>query len=444
MSERTSERMRQARRSALGGLLGTALEYFDFTMYGIVAAVVLGKVFFPAQDSGTAEMGAMASFGVAYVARPVGALVLGHLGDRVGRQKMLLFTIVVMGSATFLIGCLPSYQMIGAFAPAALVILRLAQGFSAAGEQAGSSTLTMEHAPDHRRSFYTSWTNTGTLLGVVLGQVAFLPVLALPEKDLLAWGWRLPFLVSALGMVVVIFIRRGLRDAEIFVAARDEGVRESLPLRALFRSNWKNLIRVVLCCLMAAPASIASVFGLSYATRIVGINPSILVLSGVVGTTIAMVTIPFWALLSDRIGRRPVFIGGVLIAGVMIFPLLHFTSTRNIPMIVVSQYLFLIFLMAGQALQLAIYTEMFETKVRFSGVAVGTQFGYLLAGFAPAISYGILQPGPNGWIPVAVFGAVCCVVAAAAAFSARETRGVSLERLDGALPEPRSVPERLT
>jgi len=156
-----------------------------------------------------------------------------------------------------------------------------------------------------------------------------------------------------------------------------------------------------------------------------------------------MVAIPFWALLSDRIGRRPVFIGGVLLAGTMIFPMLHFTSAKNIFLIVVFSYLFTIFLMAGQALQLAIYTEMFETKVRFSGVAVGTQFGYLLAGFAPAISYLILQPGPNGWIPVAVFGAVCCVVAAAAAFSARETRGISLERLDGALPAPRPVPEPL-
>jgi len=445
MSKETSdERLRQTRRSALGGLLGTALEYFDFTMYGIVAAVVFGKVFFPAQDSGMAEIGAMASFGVAYIARPIGALVLGHLGDRVGRQKMLLFTIVLMGSATFLIGCLPSYQTIGVFAPAALVILRLAQGFSAAGEQAGSSALTMEHAPVRRRSFYTSWTNTGTMLGMVLGQIAFVPVLALREQDLLAWGWRLPFLLSAVGMVVVIFIRKGLHDADVFVAARREERRPPMPLRELFRSNWKNLIRVVLCCLMAAPASIASVFGLSYATRVVGINPSILVLSGVLGTAIGMVTIPFWAMLSDRIGRRPVFIGGVLIAGVMIFPVLHFTSTGNVLLIVVFHYLFTIFLMAGQALQLTIYTEMFETKVRFSGVAVGTQFGYLLAGFAPTISYLILQPGPNGWMPVAVFGALCCVVAAAAAFSARETRGVSLERLDGALPAPQSVPERLT
>lgn len=445
MSEKVpDERMRQTRRSALAGLLGTALEYCDFTMYGIVAAVVLGKVFFPAQDTFTAQMGAMVSFGVAYVARPVGALVLGHLGDRVGRQKMLLFTIVLMGSATFLIGCLPSYRSIGIAAPAALVVLRLAQGFSAAGEQAGSSTLTMEHAPQHRRSYYTSWTNTGTLLGTVLAQVAFLPVLALPEPDLLSWGWRLPFLLTAVGMIVVVFIRRGLHDAEVFVAVRSEGDRQSPPLRELLRSNGKNLIRVVLCCLMAAPASITSVFGLSYATRVIGINPSILVLVGVLGNAIGMVTIPLWAMLSDRIGRRPVFIGGVLVAGVMIFPLLHFTAAKNIPMIIVSQYLFVIFLMAGQALQLSIYTEMFPTRLRFSGVAVGTQFGYLLAGFAPTISYAILRPGPTGWIPVAVFGAACCLVAAAAAFTARETRDISIEHIDRTPSSAQPLPEHLT
>ncbi|MFC5833486.1 MFS transporter [Nonomuraea insulae] len=444
MAKLTSEQqLKQTRRSALGGFLGTALEYLDFTMYGIVASVVLGRVFFPGADTFAAQAGAMATFGAAYIARPIGALILGHLGDRVGRQKILLFTIVLMGTATFLIGCLPSYQSIGTFAPIALVVLRLAQGFSAAGEQAGSSTLTMEHAPPRKRTFYVSFTNAGTILGNLLGQVAFIPVLALPEQDLLAWGWRLPFLISAVGMAIVIYIRRGLHDAEVFEAVKGEK-RRSMPLPELFRGNWKNLIRVVLCCLMAAPASIAGVFGLSYSTQVIGLDAGVLVALGTISQAIGLVSIPLWGLLADRIGRRPVFIGGVLIAGVMLFVKFHFAVEKNLFMLTVAQCLFTIFLMAGQAMQLSIYTEMFETKVRFSGVAVGTQFGYLLAGFAPTLSYAILQPGPTGWLPVAIFGALCCLVASAAAFSARETRGASLERLEREVMEQTSASDAKT
>jgi len=440
MSERTrDDQLRQTRRSATAGLLGTALEFLDFTMYGIVASVVLGRVFFPGGDPFAAEMGAMATFGVAYIARPIGAIVLGHLGDRVGRKRLLLFTIVLMGTSTFLIGCLPSYASIGPLAPVALVVLRLAQGFSAAGEQAGSSTLTAEHAPARTRGFYTSFTNAGTILGNFLGHAAFIPVLAMPEADLLAWGWRLPFLGSAAGMVIVVFLRAGLRDADVFVAVK-AAERDPAPLRELFQDNWKNLIRVALCGLMAAPPAISAVFGLSYGTRVVGLDAALLVALTTISLGVGTVTIPFWAILADRIGRRPVFIVGVLMGGAVLFLKFHFISEKNLPLLVLSQCVLVFFFMAGYATQLSIYTEMFPTKVRFSGVAIGTQLGLVLAGFTPALSYAVLQPGPIGWLPVAILGAVCCLVASAAAFSARETRGMSLERLDGEVREAKSLP----
>jgi MFS family permease len=436
----SSQQLKMTRRAALGGLLGTALEYFDFTMYGIVAAIVFSKVFFPAGNPLVASSGAMASFGVAYAARPIGALVLGNLGDRIGRQKMLLFTISLMGLATFLIGCIPDYATIGVAAPILLVILRLVQGFSAAGEQAGSSSLTMEHAPANKRSFYTSWTNTGTQLGTAMGQLAFLPVLALPHQDFIAWGWRVPFLLSALGVVVVFFIRKGLRDSDAFLTRKTSADTETFPIRALFRSHWRNLVRVVLCCLMAAPGYVVSVFSLSYAVNTVGIPAQKMLPAGVIASVLGMISIPFWALLSDRVGRRPVFIFGLLAAGLLIFPSLYFTAAANIPMIYVFSIAFTVFLMAGQALQLSIYTEMFQTKVRFSGVAVGTQFGYLIAGFAPTISYAVLKPGPFGWAPVALLCLVCCLVASASAFTARETRGLSLSELDGSTPPQTARP----
>ena len=440
MTEAPDDQLRQTRRSAIGGFLGTALEYFDFTLYGIVASVVLGRVFFPGGDPLASEMGAVATFGVAYVARPIGALVLGHLGDRVGRQRILIFTIVLMGTSTFLIGCLPSYSAIGPLAPAALVVLRLAQGFSAAGEQAGSSTLTTEHAPTGTRGFYTSFTNAGTIVGNFLGHAAFIPVLAMPEQDLLAWGWRLPFLGSAAGMLVVLILRRRLRDADVFALVKAVN-RDPAPLRELFRDNWRNLVRVVLCCLMAAPTSISAVFGLSYATRIVGLDAGLVVALTTISLGVGAVTIPFWALMADRIGRRPVFIGGVLMGGAMLFLKFHFIAERDIPLMVVAQCVVVFFFMACYATQLSICAEMFATRMRFSGVAVGTQFGYLLGGFAPALSYAVLQPGPTGWLPVAIFAALCCLGSAAAVFSAPETRGVSLEQLDGDTQEPKQTAE---
>ncbi|MGI5131239.1 MFS transporter [Pseudonocardia sp. CA-107938] len=435
----SDQQLRQARRSAIGGFLGTTLEYFDFALYGLVAAVVLGRVFFPGGAGFASEMGAMATFGVAYIARPVGALVLGHLGDRVGRQRILVFTIVLMGTATFLIGCLPGYATIGPLAPVALVVLRLAQGFSAAGEQAGSSTLTTELAPARQRAFYTSSTNTGTILGNFLGHAAFVPVLAMPEPELLAWGWRLPFLGSAAGMAVVFLLRRGLRDADVFAAVAAQRTRP--PLRELLRHDWQNVVRVVLLCLMAAPTSISAVFGLSYATRVAGLDAALVVAITTISLGAGAVTIPFWAVLADRVGRRPVFVVGVLGGGAVLFLKFHFIAVRDVPLMTVAQCVVVFFFMAAYATQLSIAAELFSTTVRFSGVAVGTQFGYLLGGFAPTLSYAVLRPGPTGWVPVAILAGLCCVVAAAAVLSAPETRGLTIEEIDVDAREP-TVAER--
>lgn len=339
MSETTAPRPPAAKRAALGSFLGTMLEYFDFAMYGIVAAVVFSRVFFPADDPTLASIGAMATFGVAYIARPIGAFILGHFGDRIGRQKLLLFTITLMGISTFLIGCLPTYEQIGVAAPIMLVILRLLQGFSASGEQAGASSLAMEHAPTKKRALYTSWTNAGTGAGNILGQLAFLPILALPEDQLLSWGWRIPFLVSIVGTVIVILIRRTLHDAEVFVETQQSGKTERFPVALLLRHHWRNLIRVILMCVMAAPASIVTVFAFSYAVNVVGIERTTMLLITLGVTLVGTITIPFWGILADRIGRKPVFIGGLVLAIVFAFPFMHFVSKGDVPMIFLFELL---------------------------------------------------------------------------------------------------------
>jgi MFS family permease len=292
------------------------------------------------------------------------------------------------------------------------VILRLLQGFFVSSEQAGTSTLTMEHSPTRRRAFFVSWINTGTGAGAILSNIAFIPVLALPKQDLLSWGWRIPFLLSCLWVILVLVIRRTLCDSESFIAMKDSGRVERLPLARLFREHRPDLIRVVLCCLMAAPASIVSIYVFGYAVNKIHIPGSELLAVMTVSGVITTATIPLWGLLADRIGRRPVFAGGVILAGILLFPLIGSIGTRNIVLIAIFTFGFQLFLTAGQALQLPIYTEMFPTNVRFSGVAVGTQFGYLMAGFAPTISYAVAKPGANGWIPVWIFGAACCAIAA--------------------------------
>src|SRR3954466_4963862 len=198
---------RTPKRAALASFMGSAVEYYDFFLFGTAAALIFPKVFFPSGDEASQVL-SFATFGVAYVARPVGAFVLGHFGDRIGRRNVLMFTLVLMGVSTFLIGCLPSFATAGWIAPGLLVICRLLQGFSAAGEQAGASSLTLEHSPDDQRAFFTSWTLTGTQGGLILASLVVIPIVALPDEDLYSWGWRVPFWLSAVVVVVAYFIRR--------------------------------------------------------------------------------------------------------------------------------------------------------------------------------------------------------------------------------------------
>jgi MFS family permease len=369
------------------------------------------------------------TFGVGYIARPLGSVLLGHFGDRIGRRRMLLLTVALMGSATFLMGALPGYATIGVAAPIALVALRLLQGLSAAGEQAGANSMTLEHAPAGKRALYTSWTMAGTQFGQLLGSLVFLFVALMPREALVSWGWRLPFLASGILVMVVFWIRRSVPEPEVFAEAQRSGRVERFPVIALVRGHWPNMVRVVLCSLLSVLGTIMSVFGLAYATKTVGIPPSqMLAVSLVVGVA-GIVMMPLFAILADRIGRRPVFVGGMLIAAVAVYPYFAAIGSGDIRLVGAAALVLSLGASAAAGLQPALYTEMFDTGVRFSGVAISTQFGYLLAGFAPAIGFLLLQPGSGGWLGVAVFASVCCLVSAGSAFTARETREIALRDL---------------
>lgn len=428
---------RMAKRAALSGFLGSTIEYFDFVIFASASALVFNKVFFGALGGTGSTIASLATFGVAYVARPLGAIVFGSMGDRVGRAKALVATLLLMGIATFLVGCLPTAAQIGVAAPIMLVVLRLAQGLSAGGEQAGSNTLSTEHAPHGKRGLYTGWTMIGVSAGTMLGSAAFIPVTAFGQEFLLSWGWRLPFLLAGPLMLFTLYIRRQVKEPESFQRVRSDEAREKttatrLPVVEVLRDHWRNVLRVVFCSLFAVTGSMMSVYAVTYGVQTVGLDASVLLsITSVLGLMMIPIS-PLWAMLSDRIGRRPVFILCVLgIAAV--FPLVFWAiSLKSYPLIVVGMIALQVLGAGGNIVQAPFYTEMFPTRVRYTGYAIGTQVGLILVGFSPAIAAAIVQPGPFGWVPVVVFIAVAMVVAAVSAYTAKETRHLTLEEVDGA------------
>ena len=281
------------KKAALASWVGSVLEYYDFFIYGTAAALVFGKVFFPESDPATATLLSLATYGVGYVARPVGAFFMGHIGDKHGRKRVLLLTVSLMGTATFLVGCLPTYDQIGIWAPVLLVALRLLQGLSASGEQSGANSLSLEHAPDHRRGFFTSFTLGGTQAGLIIATAVFLPIGAMPEEQLLSWGWRIPFWLSAIVVVVGLLIRRRLEEPPAF---REEAEVATVPTAVLFRDHWAGVLRVAVAAIASTVSTIFGVYALSYAVDDKGLDQTTMLWVAIATNVVALAAIPAWAI----------------------------------------------------------------------------------------------------------------------------------------------------
>jgi MFS family permease len=386
MSAATTERM--PKRAALAAWTGSALEYYDFAIYGTAAALVFPDVFFPESEGSSGTVAAFATFGVAYVARPIGSFIMGHIGDRLGRKKVLIGTLLLMGVSTFLIGCLPTYDAIGIAAPILLVALRLLQGLSAAGEQAGANSMSFEHSPDDRRGFFTSFTLSGTQGGQVLAPAIFLPLAAwLSEDQLLSWGWRVPFWLSAIVVIVGLVIRARLDETPAFQAEAESDEVPQAPLGVLMREHWRSVVRVFFAAFIAAINTMFAVFAL------------------------AIMVIPLWATLSDRIGRKPVFLTGLVGCAVLVVPFLGAIANGNVPLAFALGVLLagVVYSMPN-AVWPATYAEYFPTRVRLSGMAIGTQFGFALAGFTPTIAGWLMDGDVSNWTLVAAFSVGACVI----------------------------------
>ena len=427
--------VRTPKKAAIAAWVGSALEYYDFVIYGTAASLIFPKIFFPEGNPAAATVASLATFGVGYVARPVGSFVLGHVGDKLGRKKVLIFTLLLMGVSTFLVGCLPTYQSIGILAPVLLVLLRLLQGLSAAGEQAGANSMSFEHAPDHRRGFFTSWTLSGTQGGQVLAPAIFLPLAALLSEDqLLSWGWRIPFFLSAVVVAVGFVIRRRLDETPAFASEVESQTVPRTPLSVLLRHHWRAVVRVMFAAFVAMVNTLYTVFALAFATKEtygVGFSSTFMLWVAIISNLVAIAVIPFWGSVSDRVGRKPVFLGGLAGSAVLAAAYVAVIASGNQALTAVVGILLAgIVYSATNAVWPSTYAEYFPTSVRLSGMAIGTQFGFALAGFTPTIAAALLGATGDGWPKVAGFAVVACAISAiAVATGPRGTHKVPTDQL---------------
>src|SRR3954470_9914046 len=320
----------QTKKATASGWIGSALEYYDFFIYATAAALVFPQLFFPSTDPTVAIVASLATYGVGYVARPIGAFVLGHLGDTHGRKQVLLICMFLMGFSTMAVGVLPTYAQVGVFAPFLLVVLRLIQGFAVAGEISGSSCMILEHAPFGRRGFFASFTLQGVQAGQILAAAVFLPLAHFMDRDsFMSYGWRIPFLLSVVVIIAGYIIRREVDETPAFTEEGAEGGIPRAPIPEAFRLSWDDMIRVVCMALMNVIPVVATVFGGAYAVQPaygVGFAPDIYLWIPVLGNILAVLVIPYVGNLSDRVGRKPPIIVCAIGSGLLSFAYLYAIS----------------------------------------------------------------------------------------------------------------------
>ncbi|GAA4769404.1 MFS transporter [Microbacterium gilvum] len=432
----TTGTAREPRKAALSAWIGSALEYYDFALYSQAAALVFPVVFFPTGDPTTAIISSLATYAVGYVARPIGAVVLGAWGDRRGRKNVLILAMLLMGLSTLLVGVLPTYEQVGILAPILLVVLRLVQGFAVAGELGGAGAMVVEHSPDARRGFFTSFTLQGTQIGSILATGVMLPLAALlSDEAFREWGWRIPFLLSALVILAGYLIRRGVRETPVFETQSATTARRRFPLVELLRAHPWTVVRCVLMTFTNVIGMATLVFGVSFATQEgygIGFSTSDFLWVTLVANITAALTIPVFGGLSDRFGRRGFMIAGGLGGGLLTIAYLWAIEQRSLVLVFVFVVLVQsVLFQMWNATFATFFQEQFPARVRVTGFAVSQNIGLMLAAFFPSMFTAIAPPGSAG-VPLTIgtvtFG--ICLVAAAAAFLTPETRGRSLEELD--------------
>jgi MFS family permease len=450
-SEHEPHGSHQTQKATASGWIGSALEYYDFFIYATAASLVFPQLFFPKGDPTVAIVASLATYGVGYVARPIGAFFLGHWGDTHGRKTVLIVCMFLMGISTMGVGLLPTYAQVGWFAPLLLVLLRLIQGFAVAGEISGASSMILEHAPFGRRGYYASFTLQGVQAGQIFAAAVFLPLAHYMDKDaFMAWGWRIPFLLSVVVIIAGYIIRRKVDETPAFAEESGHNEVPRSPIVDAIKNSWPDMIRVVLMALMNVIPVVATIFGAAYAVQPgYGINfaADVYLWIPVVGNIVAVLVIPFVGNLSDKIGRRPPLIVGAIVSGLLSFLYLYAISTKNVPFaFTISILMWGVVYQGYNAVFPSFYPELFPTRTRVSGMAISQNIGTAVTALLPALFVAVAPPGSDN-IPMKI-GAltlVICIVCAIAAWSSRETYRTHMNDLgkDDAVPVPKDEYDRL-
>jgi metabolite-proton symporter len=412
------------KKVALASWIGTTIEWYDFYLYGTAAALVFNKLFFPQFDPLVGTLAAFATFWVGFAARPIGGIVFGHFGDKIGRKSMLILTLLIMGISTFLIGLLPTYAVLGAWAAVLLVVLRFIQGFAVGGEWGGAVLMATEHASGRWRGFYGSWPQMGVPAGLLLSTFVFRVVTGLfSRSQFLAIGWRIPFLLSFVLILVGLFIRLGVTESPVFKRVKETHTEARMPILEALRTNGKNvLVAVGLFVGPGAGFYLSNTFLLAYGTTHLKLPPTDVLNATLIASAFFFVFIPAAGALSDIYGRRPVYMAGAVLLGVMAFPIFWLIDSRSAVLITLA----LLLSMVTQVLMYGplgvFFSELFGTRVRYSGASLGYQVGGLLVGLIPFIATALLSVGGGSSWPIALFLIVVDGISVVSVLLVAETR----------------------
>ena len=402
-------------------LIGSVIEWYDFFIYGTAAALIFGQLFFPGSDPLIGTLYSFGTYAVGFIARPIGGVFCGHYGDKIGRKSMLVMTLIVMGVATTLVGLLPTYESIGIWAPVLLVVLRFLQGFAVGGEWGGATLMAVEYAPPGRRGFFGSWPGMGIPAGLVVATAVFTASSSLPPEQFLSWGWRVPFLVSIVLVAVGLFVRLKILETPAFQQMQESGGSSELPVLDVFRYYWRSLLLTMgAFFLLNGGFYVTVTFMLAYGTQNIGVGSGTMLTGVLIAGTVQIFAIGAFAALSDRVGRRPVYLGGAVFLLLFSFPLFWMVNTGVAPLIWLAMSIAIVALGAMYGPSGAFFSELFSTRVRYSGASLGYQLASAVAGgFAPVIAVALLSA--YGYPAVALYMIVMALITITAVYLATET-----------------------